>query len=97
MSDILAFDTGPGNMVIDFVVRELSGGEKEFDRNGAWAARGNVGAQLLERLLANPYFGQSPPKTTGRELFGGAYGRRVIRYAREKQIADLTSWPPSPH
>ncbi|MGG1517128.1 anhydro-N-acetylmuramic acid kinase [Paenibacillus oryzisoli] len=72
-AELIAFDTGPGNMVLDQVVHELSGGQLAYDADGAWAARGEVQANVLEQMLAHPYFAQLPPKTTGRELFGKAY------------------------
>lgn len=68
---VVAFDTGPGNMVIDALVQELFG--TAFDRNGAIAARGKVLKQVLDAELCNPYYKLKPPRTAGREQFGRAY------------------------
>ncbi len=65
----LAFDTGPGNVLIDGAVTLLSGGKCHYDVNGEMAAMGNVSGELLEAWLDLPYFAQKPPKSTGRELF----------------------------
>ncbi len=70
---ICGWDTGPGNSLLDLAVTQLSDGELTFDRDGAWAATGNVCQPLVDRWLAHPYFGAVPPKSTGRELFGAAY------------------------
>ena len=65
----LAFDTGPGNVLIDWAVRIVSNGERAYDEDGALARQGRVQEALIERWLAHPYYRQAPPKTTGRELF----------------------------
>lgn len=78
LSDVIAFDTGPGNAVIDAIVRDLSDGELHFDEDGAAAARGAASASLLAELLADPFFDLPPPRSTGRERFGQHYARRVI-------------------
>lgn len=65
---VMAFDTGPANVLIDEAMRVLY--QKEFDENGAVAASGAVSSRLLKELLATPYLHLTPPKTTGRELFG---------------------------
>ncbi len=79
---ILAFDTGPANMLIDFAMRHFSKGKKHFDRNGEWAARGTAAEDLLKRWLRHPYFKQKPPKSTGRELFGEPFFKKAIREMR---------------
>ncbi|MFQ6053351.1 MAG: anhydro-N-acetylmuramic acid kinase [Candidatus Bathyarchaeia archaeon] len=81
--DVVAFDTGPGNMLIDAIVRYYSGGALNYDHEGSIAARGTVDAGLLQELLSHPYFSRRPPKTTGREEFGEAFARRVISRAGE--------------
>ncbi len=68
-----AFDTGPGNALIDYGARLFSDSALRYDRDGALAAAGRADAALLTELLAHPYFGQLPPKTTGRELFGDPF------------------------
>lgn len=72
-NDVVAFDTGPGNMVIDGVVERLTAGRERMDRNGKRAARGEVLETVLRRWLRHPYFRRRPPKTTGREMFGRAF------------------------
>jgi len=67
---MLAFDTGPGNALIDHAAWRLSGGMQRVDIDGALAARGRVNDELLAELLDHPYFRAQPPKSTGRELFG---------------------------
>jgi anhydro-N-acetylmuramic acid kinase len=67
---MLAFDTGPGNALIDHAAWRLSGGMQRFDADGAMAAAGRVQDGLLAELLGNAYFRLQPPKSTGRELFG---------------------------
>jgi anhydro-N-acetylmuramic acid kinase len=74
---VRAFDCGPGNMVIDECARLASDGAMERDEGGAMAARGSVAAALLDELMADPFFAQVPPKSTGRERFGAAYSRAV--------------------
>ncbi|RJO75180.1 anhydro-N-acetylmuramic acid kinase [Nocardia panacis] len=74
----VAFDTGPGNALIDAAVEAATGGAAHFDRDGAMAARGRVDPTLLARLLAEPYYGLRPPKSTGKELFNRAYLERVL-------------------
>lgn len=64
-----AFDTGPGNVLIDAAVRHVTDGQERFDRGGQRARRGAIHGQLLDRLLSDPYYRAPPPKTTGRELF----------------------------
>jgi anhydro-N-acetylmuramic acid kinase len=65
--DVIAFDCGPGNMLLDFMTRRYFG--KPFDENGDIARSGKIDRDLLEELLSNPYFKTPPPKSTGRELF----------------------------
>ena len=77
--DVIAFDSGPGNMVIDALVERMSGGTNSFDRDGRIAASGRVNDEWLARLLEHPYFGRPAPKTTGRELFGRAYAEQLWR------------------
>jgi anhydro-N-acetylmuramic acid kinase len=83
LADVLAFDTGPGNMIIDALVYILSDGTETLDRDGARAARGEVNSDILQWCMADPYFQLKPPKTTGRERFGRQYARRLVeRFAR---------------
>ncbi len=83
---IVAFDTGPGNMLLDAWIAEASGGRERFDRNGETAARGSVDASLLAAMLEDPYFAQPGPKSTGRERFGEAF---LSRYRAALQMLSL--------
>jgi len=67
---LLAFDTGPGNALIDAAVELETGGRETYDRDGARAARGRVRPEILDELLEHPFLKMEPPKTTGRETFG---------------------------
>lgn len=82
LSEILAFDTGPANMVIDGATLVLFG--KPFDRGGRIAARGRVLEPVLESLLRESFFAATPPKSVGREQFGGEYVKKFI--ARCKRV-----------
>jgi anhydro-N-acetylmuramic acid kinase len=77
---LIAFDTGPGNMVIDWLAQELFG--KAFDRNGALAAKGAVLRPVLESALHHSYFKLKPPRTAGREQFGTAYAAEFLKACR---------------
>lgn len=68
--DVAAFDTGPGNMVIDQLVTHFTAGKRSYDRGGRMAARGQADPQLLAELLNAPYYREKPPKTAGREQYG---------------------------
>jgi anhydro-N-acetylmuramic acid kinase len=73
----LAFDTGPGNMIIDYCANRATNGAQQYDRAGLIAAQGKLDQTLLDHLLAHPYLQQQPPKTTGRELFGVQFGQQI--------------------
>ena len=79
---VIAFDTGPGNMVIDALAQKLF--DKPFDRNGAHAARGAVIESVLALELQNPYFRLKPPRTAGREQFGRAYAADFLVKCRRQ-------------
>lgn len=98
---VYAFDTGPGNMIIDAVVSALTGGEKTYDAGGAMASEGKVDQELLAMLQQDPYYDMPLPKTTGRELFGVQYVEKILDYRREHglsdadvlaTVTDLTAW-----
>jgi anhydro-N-acetylmuramic acid kinase len=79
-NQITAFDTGPGNMVIDWLVQELFG--EKYDRDGALAARGTVVGPVLREAMRLKYFEKKPPKTAGREQFGSAYAAEFLNACR---------------
>lgn len=83
-----AFDTGPGNMLIDYAARRATNGEWAFDRDGTLAARGHVDRRLLAELLREPYLALKPPKTTGPELFGAQYGAPIWERAQGRGLAN---------
>ncbi|MGE5653244.1 MAG: anhydro-N-acetylmuramic acid kinase [Bacillota bacterium] len=78
LDQVLAFDTGPGNMIIDALVKFMTGGREHFDRDGKLAAAGRVSESLLAELMQHPYISLKPPKTTGRELFGEQFTKELI-------------------
>jgi anhydro-N-acetylmuramic acid kinase len=80
--DVVAFDTGPGNMVIDALTREYTLGQKHFDRDGAIAASGKIDRALLKELLADSYYRRRPPKSAGREQYGAAFVERLKKSKR---------------
>ncbi len=78
--DVIFFDAGAGNVLIDKAAQRLFG--KPFDRDGKFAAQGKVQATLLQRWLKEPYYRQKPPKSTGREHFTDAYFERLMSEAQ---------------
>jgi len=78
--EVLAFDTGPGNMILDWLAQELFG--RAYDRNGALAASGSVIMPVLKQALAHPYFRIKPPRTAGREQFGREYAAKFLKECR---------------
>jgi anhydro-N-acetylmuramic acid kinase len=86
LNDIIAFDTGPGNMVIDGITSILSEGEQNYDREGKLAARGVVDNTVLNDMLKHPFFKRKPPKSTGREEFGQKYCDAFYRKVVKKSL-----------
>jgi anhydro-N-acetylmuramic acid kinase len=88
LRDVIAFDTGPGNMVIDALVRRATNGIQKFDRNARIATRGQMIPALLVRLLRDEYFLMPPPKTTGRERYGEAYVKNLLALPEARRASD---------
>jgi anhydro-N-acetylmuramic acid kinase len=84
---IIAFDTGPGNMLIDEAARLATDGAWNYDREGALAAQGHVDQSLLTDWMAEPFFQQRPPRTTGRELFGTQRATEYWSQARQRKLS----------
>ena len=75
---VCGWDTGPGNTLLDLAVQQLSSGTQTYDQNGAWAATGTPCQALVDQWLTHPFFAQTPPKSTGRELFGWDYLQQCL-------------------
>ncbi len=86
---VVAFDTGPGNMVIDQLVFEFTKGKEAYDKNGAIAAESYLNRALLNKLLKDPYYSAPPPKTAGREQYGREFVAKLC--ATGLPIPDLIS------
>lgn len=87
LNHVVGWDTGPGNSLIDLAVAHLSQGQQHYDQNGAWAAQGVPCEPLIYQWLQHPYFQQSPPKSTGRELFGADYLKTCLAQATEHHLS----------
>jgi anhydro-N-acetylmuramic acid kinase len=81
LAKVIGFDTGPGNMVIDGILRETTNNKVHYDHGGKIAARGIVSLKLLKELLSHPFISKKPPKTAGREEFGRPYVKSLLRRA----------------
>jgi anhydro-N-acetylmuramic acid kinase len=86
---VTAFDTGPGNMVIDAVTDRLFG--QPYDRNGRIAATGTVLDRVISNVLREPFFGRKPPKTAGREEFGREFAQHFIKSCGRANKADVVT------
>lgn len=82
-SDVYAFDTGPGNMIIDGLMYHLF--RKKFDKNGGISAKGKVNNELFAYLAADKVYSAPPPKSTGREHYGMDYQKKII--AKFKKVS----------
>jgi anhydro-N-acetylmuramic acid kinase len=87
LADVLAFDTGPGNAVLDGLVRAGTRGLARHDESGGLAASGRAHEGLLEELLADPFFAAPPPRSTGRERFGEHYAERLADLGEEMGLS----------
>ena len=84
---IIAFDTGPGTMVMDAVVSLGTGGGEHYDAAGARAAQGTVSEEMVRHLMQDPYFARQPPKSTGREAFGAAFAAAFVKEAESRGLS----------
>ncbi len=95
MSDVVAFDSGPGNMLLDAFMQDRTAGSERFDESGRLAQRGSVDGETLDAMLRDPYFSLPAPKTTGRERFGkqflDAYRYRLDALSIEDGAATLAA------
>ena len=92
--DVVAFDTGPGNMLVDQLMKILF--DKDFDKNGVVASSGTIRKEILEYLMNDEFIKSSPPKSTGRERYGDEFTRKILEkfagYSREDLIATVTEF-----
>ncbi len=91
LDEVTAFDTGPGNMVMDALVSRLTGGKQSYDDGGRLAASGKVIPELLEWMLKDPYLAKQPPKTTGREYYGKEYVEKLLSFGDYPLVDVLTT------
>ncbi len=89
--DVMAFDTGPGNMLMDALAGVITGGRLACDENGLYAASGNVSDSLLAELMRHPFLKEAPPKSTGREAFGATLVRDVLAWRGRLSGEDLVA------
>ena len=87
--EVIAFDTGPGNMVIDAVVERLFG--RKYDVDGKIAAKGRVLETVVSQLLHDPFFRKRPPKTAGREQFGREYVDKFLKLCKKSRPEDVVA------
>lgn len=87
IEDVYAFDTGPGNMIIDEICHRFF--NKKYDHNGDLAAKGKVNSSMLKDLMWNPYFYKKPPKTTGREKFGEQFVNQILNRCKDLNKHDI--------
>ncbi len=85
---VSAADTGPGNMCVDAVVSEITDGKERYDEAGQRAAQGTSHQPLIDEWLKHPFFQLTPPKTTGREMFGHTFSLECLRACREYGLSD---------
>ncbi len=90
LSAVRAFDTGPGNMLLDGLVHHMTRGKESVDRDGRLAAQGKVDLDLLSDLMTHPFIKKTPPKSTGREEFGAVMlGRLLKKQGRRRPMKNL--------
>jgi len=87
-TQICGWDTGPGNVLLDLAIEQLTDGRQSYDDKGARAARGTACQALVSQWLQQDFFAQSPPKSTGREQFGKAYLNQCWQDATAYQLSD---------
>ncbi len=87
LDDAIAFDTGPGNMVIDAMTRHFTKGRSQYDRGGRRAAQGTVDDRILKRLLDHRFLATAPPKSCGREEFGERWVHKVLRQYSSRKLS----------
>ncbi len=88
IENVLAFDVGPGNAVIDALVALQTAHAEHYDLGGARARRGSASAGLVEELLADPFFEMAPPRSTGREHFGEGYAAKLAELSTAMGLGD---------
>lgn len=86
-AEILGFDTGPGNVMLDYWIKQHRG--EKYDRDGAWAQQGVLDPSLLEALLDEPFFQQAPPKSTGRELFNPEWLTKKLQSTAQQSAVNI--------
>lgn len=93
LDQVIGFDTGPGNMVIDGLIRKFTGNKISFDHGGRLAAKGRVDLRLLKELMKHPFIRKKPPKTSGREEFGRDFVEWIVRRGARHNLpfADLVA------
>jgi len=89
--EVIAFDTGPGNMVIDALMGLLTEGKQHVDKGGGWAKKGTPNRELVEELLAAPFFHKPPPKAVGRVEFGLEYATIFLSRCRERKLTEAST------
>jgi anhydro-N-acetylmuramic acid kinase len=87
IDDVIAFDTGPGNVLMDKAMSLATDGKERYDPDGKLASHGSVNKELLEKLLFHPFFLKSPPKSTGAEAFGTEKAHELYALAKDKGIS----------
>ncbi|MFN3134747.1 MAG: anhydro-N-acetylmuramic acid kinase, partial [Candidatus Kryptonium sp.] len=85
IEDIIAFDTGPGNMVVDSLVKIFF--NLDYDADGRIAQSGKVSQDLLGKMMEHPFITKKPPKSTGREEFGSAFVNQILKWGKELSLA----------
>ncbi|MCS7229392.1 MAG: anhydro-N-acetylmuramic acid kinase [Candidatus Kryptonium sp.] len=85
VEDVVAFDTGPGNMVVDALVRIFF--NRDYDKDGEIARSGKVSDDLLQKMMEHPFITKKPPKSTGREEFGSSFVSQVLKWGAELSLS----------
>jgi len=90
LEDVTAFDTGPGNMILDGLVHRLTEGKQRYDEGGAQARRGTSDEAIVEELMADPFFSRTPPKAAGRGEFGADFVERLHNLGNAKELSQAS-------